>query len=287
MAQECLLRTRYQEAHDVVADAGEPLHLGLGEVGRRDALEALPVGLLTGHVVAPALGGGVHEDELLVVHGDEADAARAVRPALLQDLDAPVPQVRADCLVRPLVDALSHGCLPPRVGARPLGAPRGADGACGEASAQGGKRNADAPEFSEWRPVLFGKVFAALARKRPWASLRSQGETGWGVLAEAARGNAAMEFAVRCCASVRWGHALVEARCAGWLLVGLAGRRGARLDAVRCAMAMPVKRPGASCRRGVPVGMRGGLSVRYGIVPGDGLRRLLCYHVDCSDGRLA
>ena len=34
-----------------------------------------------------------------------------------------------------------------------------------------------------------GKVFAALARERPWASLRSQGETGWDVLAEAARGN--------------------------------------------------------------------------------------------------
>lgn len=80
---------------------------------------------------------------------------------------------------------------------------------------------------------------------------------------------------------------LAEELCAGWLLVGLAGRRGSRVDAVRCAMAMPVKRPGASCRRGVPVGMRGGLSVRYGIVPGDGLRRLLCHHVDCSDGRLA
>lgn len=48
MAQEGLLGADHQEAHDVVADAGEFLHLGLGEVGRRDALEALLVGLLTG-----------------------------------------------------------------------------------------------------------------------------------------------------------------------------------------------------------------------------------------------
>ena len=92
VAQEGLLGARHQEAYDVVADAGEALHLGLCEVGRRDALEALLVGLLTGHVVAPALGGCVHEDELLVVHGDEVDAVRAVRPALLQDLDVPVLQ---------------------------------------------------------------------------------------------------------------------------------------------------------------------------------------------------
>lgn len=48
-----------------------------------------------------------------------------------------------------LVDALFHGCLHPRVGPRPLGAPCGTDGACGKAAVQGGKRNADAPEFPE------------------------------------------------------------------------------------------------------------------------------------------
>lgn len=63
MTQEGLLGADHQKAHDVVADAGEALQLGLGEVCRRDALEALLVGLLAGHVVAPALGGGVHEDE--------------------------------------------------------------------------------------------------------------------------------------------------------------------------------------------------------------------------------
>ena len=134
VAQEGLLGARHQQAHDVVADAGEPFHLDLGEVCRRDALEALLVGLLARHVVAPALGGGVHEDELLVVHGNEVDAVRAVLPALLQDLDAPVPQVRADCLVQPLVDALFHGCLRPRVGPHSLGAPCGMDGACGKAA---------------------------------------------------------------------------------------------------------------------------------------------------------
>ncbi len=73
--------------------------LGLCEVCRHDVLEALQVGLLTGHVVAPALGCGVHEDNLLVVHGDKVDAVRAVRPALFQDLDVPVPQVRTYCFV--------------------------------------------------------------------------------------------------------------------------------------------------------------------------------------------
>lgn len=149
MAQACSLRAHRQEAHDVVADAGEALHLGLGEVGRRDALEAPLVGLLAGHVIAPALGGGVHEDELTLVHGNEDDVVWAVRPALLQDLDAPVLQVRVYRLVRLLVDALSHGCLPPRVGARSLGAPCGADGTYGKATVQGVKRNADASEFSE------------------------------------------------------------------------------------------------------------------------------------------
>ena len=99
VAQESLLGARHQEARDVVADAGEILHLGFGEVCFCDALEALLVGLLLGHVAAPALGGSVREDDLPVVHGDEVDAVRAVRPALFQDLDAPVLQVRADYLV--------------------------------------------------------------------------------------------------------------------------------------------------------------------------------------------
>ncbi len=61
------------------------------------------------------LGHGVHEDELTLVHGDEADAIRAVHPALLQDLDTPVLQVRADRLVRCGLPAAVWG---PRRGAR-------------------------------------------------------------------------------------------------------------------------------------------------------------------------
>ena len=101
VVQKGLLGARHQKTHDIVADAGEILHLGLCEVCRRDALEALLIGILLGHVVTPppAFGGGVHEDELRIVHGDEVDAVRAVRPVLLQDLDAPVLQVRVDCLV--------------------------------------------------------------------------------------------------------------------------------------------------------------------------------------------
>lgn len=67
-----------------------------------------------------------------------------------------------------------------------------------------------------------GKVFAALARKRPLESLRSQGEAGWGVLAEATRGNAAMKFAarlLRACAL----RCAAEVRCMGRLLLALLG----------------------------------------------------------------
>ena len=60
VAQECLLRARYQKAHDVVADADEALHLRLGEARHRNVLEALLVRIFFGHVVAAVLGGGVH-----------------------------------------------------------------------------------------------------------------------------------------------------------------------------------------------------------------------------------
>lgn len=83
VAQEGPLGADHQKVHDVVADAGEAPHLGLGEVGRRDAHKALLAGLLLGHVVAAALGGGVHEDELLIVRRDEVDAVRGAHSALL------------------------------------------------------------------------------------------------------------------------------------------------------------------------------------------------------------
>lgn len=69
--------------------------------------------------------------------------------------------------------------------------------------------------------------------------------------------------------------------------VGFAGRRGARLDAARRAVAMPMRCLGASRRRGVPAGTRGGLGGRYGVVSGDGLRRLLRHRADRPDGGVA
>lgn len=87
----------------------------------------------------------------------------------------------------------------------------------------------------------FGKVFAALARKRLRASLRSRGETGRGV-----RGGGAWEcggeVVVRCCVPVHWG---VWWSVVCWLIAGgFARRRGACVDATRCAVAMPVRCPG-------------------------------------------
>ena len=74
----------------------------------------------------------------------------------------------------------------------------------------------DTLEFSEGRSVPLGKVFAALARKRSWVSLYFQGETGWGVLAEVARGIAAMKFcceALRICAVGVWRKCGMLAGC--------------------------------------------------------------------------
>ena len=53
MAQKGPLGAGHQEAHDVVADAGESLHFGLGEVGSRDALEA-PDDSNNAHVLLPS-----------------------------------------------------------------------------------------------------------------------------------------------------------------------------------------------------------------------------------------
>lgn len=66
--------------------------------------------------------------------------------------------------------------------------------------------------------------------------------------------------------------------------VGFVGRRGTFVGAVRRAVAMPMRCLGASRRRGVPAGTRGGLGGRYGVVSGDELRRLLRHRADRPDG---
>ena len=67
-----------------------------------------------------------------------------------------------------------------------------------------------------------GKVFAALVRERPWASLRSQGETGKGV-----RGGFPWECddetTVRCCALGILPRRLMEMWCADCLLTASLG----------------------------------------------------------------
>lgn len=110
----------------------------------------------------------------------------------------------------------------------------------GEAAAQGRKRNADAPEFSEGCLVPLGKAFAALARGRPRASLRSQGGTGWGV-----RGGCPWDCGDEV---LLRGVAYLGATGASgggvvrWLVaVGFAGRRGVCVDAARLAVAMPMR----------------------------------------------
>lgn len=64
-------------------DAGEVLHLGLGEVGRCNALKVLLVRPLFGHVVTSVLGGVIYEDEPLGIYDVEAYSVRTVRLALL------------------------------------------------------------------------------------------------------------------------------------------------------------------------------------------------------------
>ncbi len=96
-------------------------------------------GLLLGHVVPPALGGGVHKDELLVVYGDEVDAVRACaqfssstsRPLCFRHAWI------ASCDLSSILFPMAV-CLLVLVPAT-FGAPCGVDGARGKAAVQGVK----------------------------------------------------------------------------------------------------------------------------------------------------
>lgn len=157
----------------------------------------------------------------------------------------------------------------------------------GEAAAQGRKRNADAPEFSEGCFVPLGKAFAALARGRPRASLRSQGGTGWGV-----RGGCPWECgdevaAKRCISGYDWGVWRGSGVLAGcWRLRWTAGRfRGCwSMCGGHAYEVCGVLRAIVACRCGAWWVQR---SLLHREPPGGGLRRLLRHHVDCLDGRLA
>lgn len=70
VVQECPLGAHHQEAHDVMADAGEPLHLELDEVSCRDAFEALSKRSCRASpwvCRGPVLGGGIYKDKLTAI----------------------------------------------------------------------------------------------------------------------------------------------------------------------------------------------------------------------------
>ena len=215
-------RARYEEhgephAAEVAADdarlgAVAPLHGGLDGAG------VLLVAHERGHEIPEGDVGGRRPSQELELH-DEGVAC-ALR------------------LVRPLVDALSHDYLPPRVGARPLARLAGWMTPAGKRLCRVCRQNADALEFPEGSPAALRKVFAALARKRPWASLRSQGGVGWGSVRRQLVG---MGRCGRCgvwcaCALER----VVEVWCAQGR-VDSAGRRRSCAGDARCTAVMPVK----------------------------------------------
>ena len=109
-----------------------------------------------------------------------------------------------------LVDALFHGLLPPVYGPTPFGVACGEDDACGKAIVQGVITKRGCAWVFRGESCASRKSFrypcAQATVGEPALPRRDEAE----MCAEAARGNAAMEFAVRRCASVRWGHELVE-----------------------------------------------------------------------------
>ena len=273
VAQEGLLGADHQEAHDVVADAGEALHLGLGDARRRDAPEALSVGLLLGYVVA------LH----LVAASTKTSSSSSMAMKSMLSEPCAQPSSRASmplCFRYARIAScdLSSMLFPMAVcllvlAPAPLCAPCGADGSCGKAAVQGKKRNADALEFSEGCPLCLSEKFS-----RP---LRAS-DRGRAFAPKARRGGVCRE-ALRARALGR----VVEVRSRWPAAGGFAGRRSARLGAVQCATAMPMRCPGCfvpswRARWGV-----WGLGVRHGVVSGGGARRPLCHYSDRLDGRLA
>lgn len=83
----------------------------------------------------------------------------------------------------------------------------------------------------------------------------------------------------------RWGL-LRDAACR-LAAVGFAGRWDACLDAVLCAVAVPVRYTGCFVPSWRVSWSCGGPSVRHVIVSGGGLRRSPRHCFDCLDGRLA
>ena len=95
-------------------------------------------------------------------------------------------------LVRPLVDALSHDYLPPRVGARPLARLAGRMTPAGKRPCRGCRQNADALEFPEGSPAALRESFRGHCAEASVGESSLPRRGGMGQRAEAAHGNGAM-----------------------------------------------------------------------------------------------
>ena len=176
MAQEGPLGARRQEAHNVVADAGEVLHLGLGEVGRRDVPEAPLVGLLLGYIVAP---------HLVVVSTKTSSSPSMAMKSMLSDPYAQ-PSFRTSmplCFKYERIAScdLSSMLFPWLSASSCWGPPPWRALWCGWCLRKSGSaRGKSEPQVSlRFLRCACGsrKSFTALARERLWVSLRSQDET--------------------------------------------------------------------------------------------------------------
>ena len=152
-------------AHEVEADRVVGAAVRLRQVGSRDPLERLPVNLLLGEPAAAVLDDlRDHEHQVVLLPGDEVDAVGAVRPAVLQNLEAPALQVGANRLHCLLVDGCFHDDDLLGLSARPFGVPCGSEFAGVRGGRKGSSENPQGLSF----PVVDVRIqpekfFAALA----------------------------------------------------------------------------------------------------------------------------
>ncbi len=104
-----------EHAHDVEPDPDVFGVQVLGEVGSREPFERRAVRVLLGKSLAAVLRDlAVDEDQVVLIAGDEVGDVPAVRPALLQDLEAPALEVDPDALLGPGVDGFHDVLLSSR-----------------------------------------------------------------------------------------------------------------------------------------------------------------------------
>ena len=167
-----------EHTHDVEPD---PDVLGvqvLGEVGSRKPFERHAIRVLLGKSLAAVLRDlSVDEDQVVLVAGDEVGDVPAVRPALLQDLEASALEIDPDALLGPGVDGL-HNVL---LSSRPAPVARlVARMPTGFARVQGGKQNPEGPSFRKGAPCPAKSFCGPCGRRRFPASLQEFKESPGG-----------------------------------------------------------------------------------------------------------